>query len=181
MRLFIALEPSPDFREALAGLQDRLRAAGVAARYDAPSNFHLTLAFIGEWTEEVTALLPRVEEPFFLVLSHPGVFPKAKVLWAGVEPSLALDNLARHVRDLLEEAEIPFDRRPFYPHITLARKPLVPEGLDLSRIAVPPAVMTVRNVCLYRSQREESGMAYTVIGRKENEKEEAIWRQTRNT
>ena len=29
MRLFIALEPTPEFRDALAELQERLKAAGV--------------------------------------------------------------------------------------------------------------------------------------------------------
>ena len=83
MRLFIALEPSPVFRNALALLQDRLRAAGVTGRYLEPSNLHLTLAFIGMWPEDVTGLLPPVEQPFSLTLSHLGYFPEADVLWAG--------------------------------------------------------------------------------------------------
>ena len=165
MRLFIALEPDSPFREALCRVQDRLRAAGVCARYYDAENLHLTLAFIGQWPQDVTALLPRVEEPFPVVLSQPGVFPKANVIWAGVEPSDALDRLAERVRRALDEARIPYDRQPFRPHITLGRKPIVPEGVELSRIAVPPAVMTVREACLYRSDRGENGMIYTVIGR----------------
>lgn len=167
MRLFIALEPSPEFREALSALQNRLRAAGVAARYYEPANLHLTLAFIGQWPRDLTPLLPRVETPFPLVLSHPGVFPKANVLWAGVQPSDALERLAERVRRALDEAGIPFDHQPFRPHITLGRKPVVPEAVTLSAIAAPPAVMTVRDVCLYRSDRGENGMVYTVIGRTE--------------
>ena len=60
---------------------------------------------------------------------------------------------------------IPFDGKPFCPHITLARKPAVPEGVLLPEIAVPRAAMTVRDVCLYRSDRGANGMEYTVIGR----------------
>jgi len=166
MRLFVALQPSPAFREALAGLQERLRAAGVEGRYLAPANLHLTLAFIGEWPGDVTACLPAVEAPFPITLSRIGVFPRAKVLWAGVQPSAALDGLAARVRQRLRAAGIPFDPQEFNPHITLIRKPLLPDEALLSDIRPQPAVMTVDEVCLYRSERRESGMAYTVIGRK---------------
>ena len=165
MRIFIALQPAPVFRDALASLQDRLRAAGVAGRYLTPSNLHLTLAFIGNWPEDITGLLPIVEQPFPVTLSRLGIFPKAKVLWAGVEPFEALNCLARQVRQALTEAEIPFDRQDFNPHITLMRKPTIPDNLNLSEIHVPQATMLVKDLCLYRSDHGEQWMEYTVIGR----------------
>ena len=165
MRLFAALQPSAAFAEALREVQERLRAAGVEGRYLDPANLHLTLAFIGEWPEDVTACLPPVEEPFPITLSRLGVFQRAKVLWAGVEPSGALDALAARVRDSLKEAGIPFDPQPFYPHISLVRKPVLPEEGLSGTVRVPSAVMTVREVCLYQSEHRETGMAYTVIGR----------------
>ena len=60
MRLFVALQPTAAFREALALLQDRLRAAGVTGRYLTPDNLHLTLAFIGMWPEDITELSVRL-------------------------------------------------------------------------------------------------------------------------
>lgn len=164
MRLFIGLEPSSAFREALKDLQDRLRRAGVNGRYLDPGNLHLTLAFIGEWPDDVTAILPPVQEPFPLVLSHVGIFQRAHVLWAGVAPSKALADLAAQVRQRLDSVGIPYDPQPFNPHITLMRKPVLPgEGLPVE-IRPLPAEMTVREVCLYQSERRAEGMAYTVIG-----------------
>ena len=125
----------------------------------------MTLAFIGMWPEDITGLLPSVRDPFPVTLSHLGIFPKAKVLWVGVEPSEALNSLARLVRQALTEAEIPFDRQDFNPHITLVRKPTIPDNLNLSEIHVPQATMIVKDVCLYRSDHGEQGMEYTVIGR----------------
>ena len=165
MRLFVALEPSADFRQALAALQSRLQAAGVAGRYLALSSLHMTLAFIGMWPENMAVPLPPVKQPFPITLSGLGVFPEAKVLWAGVKPSEALNGLAKEVRRVLSDTRIPFDQKEFNPHITLMRKPVIPEHVHLSEIEVPPAVMTVRQVCLYRSDHLEHGMAYTVIGR----------------
>ena len=172
MRLFAGLRPSDGFRSALSLLQDRLRAAGVTGQYLDPANLHMTLAFIGEWPENVTEVLPGVEDPFPLVLSHIGFFPEAKVLWAGVEKSGALERLAGRVRRSLAEAGIPFDPKKFYPHITLVRKPSVPNGIIISETEIPPAVMTVDEVCLYRSAREKSGMVYTVIGSSRGDSDE---------
>ena len=175
MRLFIALQPSSEFRNALTILQERLREAGVTGRFLAPSNLHLTLAFIGERPdpEAILSLLPPVEKAFSIALSQPGFFPKADVLWAGTRPCAGLDGLAARVRDRLTEGGIPFDRRPFVPHITLARKPKLPEGMDLSLFPVPQAEMTVRELCLYKSERGESGMTYTVIGSTRTDEEGA--------
>ncbi len=164
MRLFVGLRPSEEFRAALSVLQSRLQSAGVAARYLDSSNLHLTLAFIGEWPENVSAILPPVEQPFTLTLSGIGLFPEAKVIWAGVQKSAALDHLAQQVREKLTAADIPFDPKPFVPHITLGRKPAVLESVNLSGIMIPPAVMTVEDVSLYRSDRGENGTVYSVIG-----------------
>ncbi len=178
MRLFIALEPSPVFRDALSLMQDHLRKAGVEGKWLSPSNLHLTLAFIGAWNEDISGLLPIIDEPFQIALTGPGIFRGAKVLWAGISPAEALGHLAKQVGKVLDANGIPFDRKRFFPHITLARKPLVPDGLCLSGITVPSAVMTVREVCLYKSEHKETGMEYTVIGRGQKSSDSFPPRQT---
>lgn len=105
-----------------------------------------------------------VEKPFTIILSHIGVFEEANVLWAGVQPSAELSNLAKRVRHILADEGVPFDRKAFNPHITLMRKPSIPNQTVLSDIEIHAATMTVDEVCLYRSDRGKSGMVYTVIG-----------------
>lgn len=169
MRLFVAVEPSPGFLAALTDLQERLREAGVAGKFRDPSGLHLTLAFIGEWPEDVAGILPVVRKPFSITLSHLGIFPEANVLWAGIRPCEELEHLAGQVRRNLANEGIPFDRKRFNPHITLARKPFVPERVILSEIGVPAVSMIVDDVCLYRSDRGKNGMVYTVIGKSSGE------------
>ena len=165
MRLFVGLEPTPDFRAALSDLQTKLRAAGVEGRYVSSLNLHMTLAFIGEWPENVSEALPEIAEPFPMTLSYLGVFSRAKVLWAGVQTSRELHHLSAEVRKRLDALDIPYDRQDFNPHITLVRKPILPSAETLASIRVVPATMIVKTVCLYRSLHEEDGMKYTVIGR----------------
>ena len=164
MRLFVGLRPSEAFHRVLAELQTQLQNAGIAAKYLDPSNLHMTLAFIGEWPENIADILPSVEQPFSITLSHIGLFREATVIWAGVEESEPLNQLADSVRNNLSAAGIPFDPKPFVPHITLGRKPIVPAAFDLSEIVIPSAEMTVSDVFLYRSDRGENGMVYSVIG-----------------
>lgn len=169
MRMFVGLQPSQEFREALALVQDRLRASSVTGRYLDPSNLHMTLAFIGEWPENVSELLPVVDKPFPITLSHIGIFEEADVLWAGVQPSEELRNLAKRVRHILADEGIPFDRKIFNPHITLMRKPSIPGNIVLSDIEIPAATMLIDKVCLYRSDRVKNGMVYSIIGSGLNE------------
>ena len=164
MRLFIAVELTEELKKSLVAYMHELKKAGVKGQYAAMDNLHMTLAFIREWPDDVTGLLPAVGKPFSITLSHTGIFPEANVLWAGVKPSEELDSLAGQVRRRLEDAGVPFDRKSFYPHITLARKPAVPENLRLPEIRVPDVSMIVDEVCLYRSDPGKNGMAYTVIG-----------------
>lgn len=164
MRLFVGIAPSEPMRAALSGLQERLLDAGIGGRFLEASNLRLTLAFIGEGTQDITNLLPHVRQPFQISLSHIGLFQQAKVLWAGVRPSKALEDAAYLVRKALEDNGIPFDCKPFHPHITLVRKPLIPEGFSPDRIEIPQADMTVRKISLYKSERGENGMVYSVIG-----------------
>ncbi len=165
MRLFAALQPPPSFREALEEVQERLRDAGVTGRWLDPSGFHMTLAFVGMWPEDFSRFLPPVRKPFSVTLSHIGIFPGADVLWAGIEPSEDLCRLAEDVRRSMANASVPFDGKPFYPHFTLARRPRLPEDPILPEIEVPRRMMTVSEVCVFRSERGEHGMEYTVIGR----------------
>ena len=73
MRLFTAIQPSPGFRAALTDLQERLQEAGVTGKYREPDGLHLTLAFIGEWPEDVTELLPAMDYAMGKVLNRIGV------------------------------------------------------------------------------------------------------------
>ena len=125
MRLFIAIALPREVRDDLARLQRGLRSA----RWIAPENFHLTLAFLGELegTEaaDVDAALSSLRLPSFtLRLEGVGVFGegrKLRALWAGVAQNEALCRLQAKVVRAVESAGQPPAARKFKPHVTLAR------------------------------------------------------------
>lgn len=123
-RLFTALEIPADIAAELHGLHQPL----PGARWIEPENYHVTLRFVGDidrmQAREFAANLAEVSvDAFELTVSGLGAFggndPHA--VWAGFAPSPALDALQRVHDKAARAAGLAPDKRPFKPHITLAR------------------------------------------------------------
>jgi 2'-5' RNA ligase len=135
--LFVAAYPPADAIDDLATLVDRMavgRSAepGQSRRLAPPSRWHLTLAFLGDLPdsrlEATTDALGRASryasEPPRLRLSGGGRFGRGRftVLWVGIAGDVdAVRAIAAAVRGELKRAGLPFDPKPFRPHLTLAR------------------------------------------------------------
>lgn len=165
MRLFFAIELDERLRSALTAAQRQLYDLGIRGNATRPENLHLTLAFIGEYPDPDAVLEAACGLSFpAFPLSLGGLGTFDGVLWAGIEENPALAQLARQLRHALAEAQIPYDKKRFSPHLTLIRKPegLSPEKLRIVR--VPAAEMVVREISLMRSTRGKNGMIYTRLG-----------------
>ncbi len=146
------MEP-PD--TALAELEDAvapLRATAPGLRWTGTASWHLTLAFLGEVTEDlVPGLSTRLERaarrhpPQRLAIAGGGAFPsarKAQVLWAGfAADDKALGGLAASVTAAARRAGAPppEEGRKYRPHLTLARCRV---RADLSALTVALAAFT---------------------------------------
>jgi RNA 2',3'-cyclic 3'-phosphodiesterase len=140
MRVFVALEIPSAVRENLVALLKSLRAVSPQTRWVHPENLHVTLKFIGEAPETKLAAIRsalagvRAEQPVTLDFRGLGFFPNEKyprVFWAGIQASPNLNILAADIDKAMEKLGIPVDKRPFSPHLTLARfeSPRLPEKL----------------------------------------------------
>ncbi len=150
MRLFVAIEIPEALRSEVAAALASPRRRLPPARWVAPQNLHLTLAFLGE-TEE--ALLPRLgaalapafasHRPFRLRLGGGGTFPPrrpARVAWVGVEEAESLLRLQADVAAALRSVEgIGLDQRPFHAHLTVGRcrRPWGREAVEFWRSSIP--------------------------------------------
>ena len=123
-RLFTAIEMPGEIKSEL----HRLHLPLPGAKWVKPEEYHLTIRFAGDIANDVArefaANLPEIEaDAFELRLSGLGAFGNhdPHTVWAGVEPSAALDNLARAHERAARNAGLPPGKRAFKPHITLAR------------------------------------------------------------
>jgi RNA 2',3'-cyclic 3'-phosphodiesterase len=134
MRLFVAIAPPAAVLDELEARVAPLRAQWPSLRWTGPEAWHLTLAFLGEVSEDTAAALPpRLERaahrhPSLALSFGPGgAFPaagRARVLWTGIEGDrAALTALARSVAAGARRAGAapPDEGRTFRPHVTLAR------------------------------------------------------------
>jgi len=130
MRLFVALELPEVVRDGLA----RMMGGLPGVRWVPPSNYHLTLRFIGNVTsieaEEVDIALAGIRaKPFTLRLQGLGTFEKGgrvQSLHAVAERTPGLAHLQAKIETALQRAGLPPERRRFAPHVTLARTDMVP-------------------------------------------------------
>ena len=166
MRLFIAIQFSPDILDALLDLQAELKSCDLRGRYSPPENLHLTLAFIGEYGNPdvvMEALASVPFEPFSLRLDRLGHF--GDLYWAGIADNSQLSAFVKRLRRALSNRNIPFDRKRFSPHITLVRKAEYYGETPLPPVHAPEGEMEVNGVLLMRSDRGKHGMIYTEVGR----------------
>ena len=182
IRTFICIELSAAERERLAVAVGLVRRHRARVSWVAPTNLHLTLAFLGDVDEtrvpDAIAAVERATEgrgPIELRLGDPGAFPslaRPRVLWVGVEGDTpSLEALQTAVAREVEAARLPHDAKPFRPHLTLgrvkdARDPALAATtaeLELAATAGPPFV--VDEVVVMRSDLDPKGARHTPLAR----------------
>ncbi len=133
MRLFVGLAPPPTVLDDLDAVCAPLRPTREDLRWTSRELWHVTLAFLGEVSDEnLDRLVPRLDRAarrqlaFGLSLAGAGAFPsqtRANVLWSGLSgDQKALGELAMSVSAGARRAGAPPpDGRRYRPHVTLAR------------------------------------------------------------
>ncbi|HEX6781431.1 MAG TPA: RNA 2',3'-cyclic phosphodiesterase [Solirubrobacterales bacterium] len=178
-RLFVALDLPDEIREGI-GAWGREALADPALRPVAPESLHVTLAFLGfrpeEEIEAIAALVrertgpapwvelldpvPRPSRGRARLYALPALSPGTEALQAGVGQGLA------------EAGFFEPEKRPFWPHVTVAR--VRPEGRGSRRPAVvsePPGKLhpglsearICRRMTLYRSELQPTGARYVPL------------------
>ena len=128
MRTFVAIEISDN--EVIESIKKFQSEININAKAVEPVNFHFTLQFLGEISEDISqkiiAALHTIEFSSFSVsLRGIGAFPKAKfprVIWIGTddEGGNLLVQLAKKIEKVLQPLGF-FSDKPFKPHLTVFR------------------------------------------------------------
>ncbi|MBU9721069.1 MULTISPECIES: RNA 2',3'-cyclic phosphodiesterase [Bacillaceae] len=127
---FIGLKIPKHIQPILKGVQEELNVNKYYKKVTYPDDFHITLLFLGGWDKQkVDQLWANLKsnvsnDAFELTLSRIGYFGAEKsprVLWFGVEESKGLTELKNNVSEQAEKLNFPVEKRPFRPHITLAK------------------------------------------------------------
>jgi 2'-5' RNA ligase len=179
LRLFWALNLPGELKTKLAGFQAELKKISPDAKWVEQENLHLTVKFLGAVeSSRVPALTQAVAKsvsglaPFRLELAGWGTFGRpARVLWTGVTGDLAdLQELRTRVEAALVPLGFAAEKKPFSPHLTLARfrssRNLVALREQASALAAEQGLwgeFMVDRIDLMRSTLTRQGPVYRVI------------------
>ncbi len=176
VRAFVAVDISEPVREQVRALLPGLRRMAPAdVKWVKPELVHLTLAFLGEvggdFLESAREQLTSVASesaPVTCRLSGLGAFPssaRARVIWAGMaEGADELRRLQQAVERALAPVGYQPERRPFSPHLTLARLRVPADVTRLASVAFRSDQFAVGRLVLYRSVLAPSGPTYSELG-----------------
>ena len=128
MRVFVAIEISnKEVINSIKKIQDKIN---IDAKPVETKNFHFTLQFLGEISEEIKhkiiQALHTIEfSSFSITLKGVGAFPRLKfprVIWIGTDENGGnmLIQLSKKVEKVMEPLGF-FSDKPFKPHITIFR------------------------------------------------------------
>lgn len=108
-----------------------LRTAGPTLKVVDPGQIHITLKFLGETPEAKVPVIAEAMreaaqgiEPFTVTLKGTGAFPsknRIRVVWVGMNDTLPMGTMATRLDELLSRQGFERERRPFAPHLTVAR------------------------------------------------------------
>jgi 2'-5' RNA ligase len=173
----VAVRPPASVLDAVARAVDAGRAVREGLRWEPPDHWHLTLQFLGPLArlEPILEALAGAASrcaPFPFRLGGAGAFPtarRARIVWIGAaEGHPEIVRLAAAAATALAPAGYEADRRPFRPHITLARLKVPGDvGPVLAAIGPGPVgpAFTVEELVLYESRLSSKGSAYSVLER----------------
>lgn len=173
LRTFIALTLPQESRQFLSDCVLNLKKSGMEASFTKPTNFHLTLKFLGE-TED--SIIPKISSQLQLLtlnqmefrFAKPGVFPKItspRVVWYGVE-SENLVELAVKVDKITNSFGYELEDKEFVGHLTLARiKDSNPKDLEqtLQNLPKPPENQHFMTLEFIKSELNPGGSIYTPL------------------
>ena len=131
VRLFLAINLTPEVRHAVHGATAPLREAAPKLTWVREPCLHMTVKFLGEQPDTmhervrdaITPVVGRHHE-IEATVGGVGAFPNfrdPKVVWMGVTPEPKLELLHHEVEEACADLGFELDGRAFRPHVTLAR------------------------------------------------------------
>lgn len=154
--------------DGIASCRDYVVSHAISSSPVERHNLHMTLAFLGEQEPEtaddiIDAMDAVSLSSFSLTFDHFGSFTiQGKELWwLGCEPCPALNDLEADLRRELHTHSIHYDKKPFVPHITLARKVRLRQG-PFARLE-KPFTGEVQRLVLFLSHRIKGVLTYTPL------------------
>ncbi len=173
-RGFIAIDISAS--PLILDFIDNLKKIDAKLKIVEKDNIHLTIKFLGDTDEEDIDKIESIMKeavynikPFTLSIKGTGVFPNRNyinVIWIGAERNDILERIARRINNSLNKYKK--DKKPFSPHITIARVKWIKNKEQLLSILddyrdTDFGEYVIENINLKKSSLTPKGPIYTTV------------------
>ncbi|MBQ2661577.1 MAG: RNA 2',3'-cyclic phosphodiesterase [Clostridia bacterium] len=173
MRTFIAIELPRSMKSQLASILSEVKQMSTGGRFVPNDSFHITLHFLGDTDDIVSAALAMREavrgiRNFNLHLGKYSSFEKNGSHTAYIDvkgDTNELNVLHEALESALAQYGFPREVKRFTPHITLGRNVTYDELVkgELEKTISPNASMLVSSITLFQSERIGGKMVYTPL------------------
>lgn len=178
MRAFIGFDFSKQFKDHLTNIQGVLKQNAEKGTWVSPSNFHLTLKFLGEIDDSQTNSIDKVLKqlslsnfPITVRLKSLGYFNKKddeyRVLWLGLDGQMnEINKIYKELEQSMYHLGFDKEERKFNPHITLGRRIITDIDFNILRELVKPYLgkeFILDNLVLMKSEIIMGKRVYTPI------------------
>lgn len=174
MRLFVAVELPDNIKDALYSLQSEIKKSSYAkVNWIFKKNFHLTIKFLGEVTEdnieELKIKLRSIKyNKFKARLANMGFYPndfKINIVWVGIEPADKFIELQK----MVDSETMNFGDFKSGAHITLGRVKIIKNKKQFKEkikdIKIKDLDFEINSFTLFKSVLSKNGPNYTTLER----------------
>lgn len=173
MRLFIAINFNKETKEKILKVQKNLVELYSKGSPTKIENIHLTLIFLGEVEEKRLPTIKNIMDSLKfnnlnLVFDKIGIFKRRNddIYWLGLEENKELLSLQNSLYKKLLRENFKLESKPFSPHITLARKVVLPS--KVKPILNSKFSTNINYISLMESKIINRKVSYKEIYRKNN-------------
>ena len=161
-RLFFALWPNNEIRKQIDSFNKSIKSGNL--KKVQRDNLHITLVFLGNVdAKSETILRQSVEsisvQPFVLQFDQLNYWQKPRILCLATQQyDTQLSILVNALKKAAEQCSIKTEKRPYQPHITLARK-----ARTKIEVKTPRITWQAQSFCLVESCSTTNGVHYQVL------------------
>ena len=164
MRLFIGIKIDDKAKKKINSYFNLFYENKIRGNYSKLSNLHMTLAFLGEVSEDKVPLLKKIIKGINIDINELHLSKIAKlrdVLVCEVEKNDKLEKIYNDLFKALKASGFNIDNREWHPHVTLVRK--VENGDKYLNVDMN-IVSYFDKITLFESKRIDNELVYIDLG-----------------
>ena len=172
MKLFIAINFKKSVRFKLGEVIKEIKRISTEGKFVKNDHLHLTLEFFGDISEDriydIINVMNKVSTKGFLLKADKlNYFRKStgNIYYIGFKENSRLLNLHKELHEMLLEKHFKLEEREYTPHITIGRKVILKENVDLENYVntLSKIRLKVDSIELMQSEHIDGKLIYTVI------------------